>query len=57
MGAREKKKLSTSQRQAVNKPIEKKKKKSDKQFIKNWCPISLLNIGHKIFAKALATRL
>ena len=38
MEAREKKKLSTSQRQAVIKLI--KKKERDKRFIKNWCPIS-----------------
>ena len=36
--AREKKKLSTSQRQAVIKLI--KKKERDKRFIKNWRPIS-----------------
>ena len=38
MEAREKKKLSTSQRQAVIKLI--KKKERDKRFIKNWRPIS-----------------
>ena len=36
------KKLITSQRQAVIKLIEKKDK--DKRFIKNWRPISLLNV-------------
>ena len=36
--ARGKKKLSTSQRQAVIKLI--KKKERDKRFIKNWRPIS-----------------
>ena len=55
MEAREKQKLSTSQRQAVIKLIEKEER--DKRFIKNWLPISLLNVGHKIIAKALATRL
>ena len=55
MEAREKKKLSTSQCQAVIKLIEKKER--DKWFIKNWRPISLLNADFKITAKALATRL
>ena len=36
--AKLKKELSTSQRQTVIKPIEKKDK--DKRFIKNWRPIS-----------------
>ena len=55
MEAREKRKLSTSQRQAVIKLIERKEK--DKRFIKNWCPICLLNVDYKIIAKALITRL
>ena len=55
MEAKEKKKLSTSRRQAVIKLIGKKER--DKRFIKNWCPISLLNADYKIIAKALATRL
>ena len=55
MEAREKKKLSTSQCQAVIKLIGKKER--DKRFIKNWRPISLLNADYKIIAKALATRL
>ena len=55
MEEREKKKLGTSQLQAVIKLIEKKER--DKWFIKNWRPISLLNIDYKIIAKALATRL
>ena len=55
MEATEIKKLITSQRQIVIKLIEKGER--DKRFIKNRRPISLLNVGHKIIAKALATRL
>ena len=54
MEAREKKKLSTSQRQAVMKLIERKER--DKRFIKNWRPISLLDVYYKVIARALATR-
>ena len=43
------------QRQAVIKLIEKKDK--NKRFIKNWRPISLLNVEYKIIFKALALRL
>ena len=46
MEAIEKKKLSTSQRKAVIKLIENKER--DKRFIKNWRPISLLNVDCKI---------
>ena len=47
--------LSTSQRQAVITLIEKKGK--DRTLIKNWRPISLLNIDYKIATKALTMRL
>ena len=47
--------LSTSQRQAIVKLIEKNDK--DKRFIKNWRPISLLNVDSKIISKALSQKL
>ena len=47
--------LSTSQKMAIIKLIEKKGK--DKLYIKNWRPISLLNVDVKIASKALAKRL
>ena len=47
--------LSTSQKQAVIKMLEKKDK--DKRFIKNWRPISLLNTNMKIISKVLSTRI
>ena len=50
-----KKELSVLQRQAIIRLIEKKGK--DKRFIKNWRPISLLNVDYKITLKALAERL
>ena len=49
--ARQKMKSSTSQRQAVMKLLEKKER--DIEFIKNWRPISLLNVDYKVIAKAL----
>ena len=47
--------LSHSQRQAVIVLIEKKDK--DKRFLKNWRPISLINVDAKIASKAIALRI
>ena len=47
--------LSTSQRQATITVIEKKDK--NKRFIKNWRPISLINVDTKIASKVLALRM
>ena len=47
--------LSTSQWQATITVIEKKDK--DKRFIKNWRPISLINVDTKIASKILAMRM
>ena len=47
--------LADSQRQAIIKLIEKKDR--DKTKIKNWRPISLLNVDTKIISKAIASRL
>ena len=47
--------LSTSQRQAVITLIEKKGR--DKTLIKNWRPISLINVDTRIASKSLAIRI
>ena len=47
--------LSTSQKQGIITLLEKSGK--DKCFIKNWRPISLLNIDTKLISKCLALRL
>ena len=47
--------LSTSQQQAVIILIEKKNK--DQRIIKNWRPISLINVDAKIASKVLALRM
>ena len=47
--------LSSSQKQVMIILIGKKE--NDKRLIKNWRPISLLNVDTKILSKALAMRL
>ena len=47
--------LSNSQRQAMITLIEEKGK--DKRYLKNWRPISLINVDAKIASKALAFRI
>ena len=47
--------LSTSEKQAMITLIEKKDK--DKRLLKNWHPISLINVDVKIISKVMAMRL
>ena len=47
--------LSISQKQAIIKLMEKKDR--DKRYIKNWRPISLLNLDTKLISQTLASRL
>ena len=53
--AHEKGQLSNSQKQAMITLLEKKDK--DRRFIKNWRPISLINVDVKIASKVIARRL
>ena len=50
-----KKEFSVLKRQPIIELIEKKGK--EKRFIKNWRPISPLNVDYKIVSKAFAGRL
>ena len=47
--------LSNSQKQAIITLIEKKGK--DKRYLKNWRPISLINVDTKVRSKAIALRI
>ena len=51
----EKGEMSNSEKQAVITLIEKKGK--DRSLLKNWCPISLVNVATKIMTKAIAWRI
>ena len=53
--AHEQGQLSNSQKQAMITLLEKKGK--DRRFIKNWRPISLINVDVKLAFKAIARRL
>ena len=47
--------LSISQIQAIIKLLEKKNR--EKRFVKNWRPVSLLNVDTKILFKSLAEKM
>ena len=49
--------LSNSQRHGIIRLIEKKGKDLDRRYVKNWRPISLLNVDTKIVSKVFAMRL
>ena len=51
----EKGEMSSSQKQAIITPIEKKGK--DRSLLENWRPISLVNVDTKIMTKAIALRI
>jgi len=48
--------LSISQHQGIISLIPKKKKKKNTRYLKNWRPVSLLNIDYKIATKTIARR-
>ena len=50
-----KQEMTSSQKRSIIKLIEKKNK--DRALIKNWRPISLINVDSKILSKAIANRL
>ena len=47
--------LTISQRQSVRTLLEKKG--TDRSFLKNWRPVSLLSVDYKILSKVIASRL
>ena len=47
--------MSSSQKQAIITLIEKKEK--DRNYLENWRPISLINVGGKIASKVIAARI
>ena len=51
---KDRKELSISLRQAITKLIEEKDR--DKRYIKNWRPISLINVDIKMLSKALTKK-
>ena len=55
MQGKRKGEMSASQRQAVIKLLEKKGR--DKRLLRNWRPISLLNVDAKLLTKTLATKM